>query len=116
MALPRDARRTIKKIILAMVSANRKLLTLKPPECYQSIDAVYIEGQAKRVIQVIPAAIRPYGGGEGLQTGGSLFRKLIVQQTVWFRLKLDRHKRSEQVLTKESDGFLDFFEELRELW
>lgn len=116
MALPRDARRTIKKIVLACVAGNKLKLGLKGPECYQSIDAVYVDGQAKRVVQVIPAGIRPYGGGQGGQTGGFQFRKLMIQHTVWWRLKLDRHKRSEQVLTKESDGLLDFFESLREIY
>lgn len=116
MALPRDARRTIKNIILAMVVGNRVKLGLNEVQCYQSVDSAYIEAQPKRVIQVIPASIRPHGSGNGGQEGGNLVRKMMVRHTVWYRLKLDRHKRSDKMLAQEAEGFLDFHESLREIY
>lgn len=111
------AENTQRLIVEAMVAGIRDKLELKTTECYPILAPMYVEGQAKRVVQVIPGGVNPSGSApRGGQTGGNLQRRQAITLTIWWRLKIDRHMQSVQLLIKESEGFLDFANTVREIF
>lgn len=109
-----DAKET--QIVEATVTGLREKLALNNSQCYAVLAPIYVEGQHKRVVQVIPGAQSPAGGPEGGQTGGYINRRLDITLTIWFRLKLDQHSKSVQMLVRESQGMLDFTKSVTDLF
>jgi len=102
-------------IVDRIASGLRGKMNLTEDQVYSSIQAVYIDGQNPLTIQVIPGPIQTDGGGDGLQTGGALTRRMLIQLTVWYRGKLDMHNRSEQALIEANNGLMDVMEQIRQV-
>lgn len=110
------AETTNNQIIKACVNGIRNILSLSASQCYPILAPIYVEGQEQRVVQVVPRDVAPTDAPDGGQTGGWLYRRMSIQITAWYRLKLDQHQHSEVMLTKESEGFLDFINSIREIF
>lgn len=98
------------EIIDALVTALRTLsLTpaLNARTCYPIAAPAYIEGQEQLVLQVQPGMIAPDGAGKGSQEGGALERMMTVDVTIWMRLKLDSHARSEIAMMRATVSLMD---------
>ncbi len=110
------AETTNKQIIKACVFGIRNRLGLAKAQCYPILAPIYVEGQDQRVVQVCPREVNPSEAPDGGQTGGWLYRRMAIQMTSWYRLKLDQHQHSEIMLTEASDGFLDWINSIREVF
>lgn len=110
------AETTTKEIIEAFVKALQVKLDLTPQQVYPAIVGDYVPGQGQRVINVVPGDIVPIESPEGGQIGGFLFRQLRVTLVIWWRVKYDQHRHSEQVILRDAEGFLDFTNTVREVF
>jgi hypothetical protein len=90
---------------IAFALTNSPVMTfaaLNANTCYPVIAPAYVEGQQPLVIQVAAGASLADGPGEGAQEGGALSRRQQFDVAVWYRLKLDRFKHSQQILIESS--------------
>ncbi len=110
------AETTNKEIIKACVNGIRKKLDLTKDQCYPILAPIYVEGQEQRVVQVCPREVAPTDSPDGGQTGGFLYRRMSIQMTTWYRLKLDQHQHSEILLLEASEGFMDFVNSILEVF
>lgn len=100
-------------IIQRIVRGLRTKMSLTEDQVYECVAPTYVEGQPPLVIQVCPGADTTEGGGRGAQEGGGLGRRMMVNLTVWSRVLLDQHGRSEQALVESANGLIDLSETIR---
>lgn len=107
---------TQREIAQAMVNGIRNKLGMTKDQCYLSIAPMFIDGQNPEVLQVCTGSAQKYGGGDGAQQGGAILTKCFYTLTYWYKLKLDMHGRSEQVLIEGADNVLTMFAKLRTIF
>jgi hypothetical protein len=106
---------TTPNLILAQLETRlRTALSLTAMQCYVSAAPAYIEGQDQRVLQIGPGSEEKDGPGNGAQDGGLLIRRMRIVFTYWYRLKLDKHGHSREVLLDAGTGIMDFFQSLKD--
>lgn len=110
------AETTNKEIVEAFVKGLQVKIPLTKQQCYPAIVADYVPGQSQRVVQVIPGDVVPTGAPDGGQVGGYLFRQIRINLVIWWRVKYDQHRHSEQVIIRDAEGFLDFTNTVREVF
>lgn len=104
------------EIVQRVVAGIRSVMCFNAATCYPILEPTYIESQPATVIQVIPAGTTTEESGMGGQEGGDIQRRMSIQLVVWRRMKMDRHLRSDQILTREAAGMLDLVESLRSIF
>jgi hypothetical protein len=104
------------QIVRRFVNGIRRKMDLNEVECYESVQAAYIEGQVDRVIQVVPGSVTQEESPSGGQTGGGIQRRFFIQLSIWYRLKTDMHGHSANALTEAAEGFMDYCESIRDIF
>ena len=99
-----------------VVFAIMKRMKTGEVDCYASLQAMYIEGQSPRVIQVIPGSVDTVGAPDGGQVGGYLHRRMSLDIVLWWRTHIDAFRRSDLQLTEAAYGILDYMTNLREIF
>jgi hypothetical protein len=104
-------------ITQCQVYALRQQLNLNESQAFPSIMPVLDPGyEGQLQIQVVPGAVSTEGKGKGAQEGGALIRMQSFKHVVFYRLKMDQHGRSDQILTENANGILDLFERMRRIF
>lgn len=97
----------------AMVQGLRKKLNLDTNTAFISAKPVYDLGwEGDLVYQVHPGNSQVYGDAEGAQVGGGFKRKKVFGITMFSRLNLDIHGRSEEIIAAHGQGLLDKCEQV----
>lgn len=95
----------------------RLKLGLDPQSCFPSILPMLDVGwEGDLQIQVTPGSSQPDGGGKGNQAGGALIIRQNFDLTIFYRLNVDPHGRSDQILTENSTGLIDICEKVKNLF
>src|SRR5689334_19167913 len=68
------------------------------------------------VVLIVPGNAVPDGGGHGGQDGGPLFRRQSFDFYIYYRLNLDLYGTTQEALTRNNEGLIDFSESVRGLF
>ena len=72
--------------------------------------------EARPSYVVSPGAVRPYGGGDGTQEGGGMYRIQDFSIYYYGQSKYDQHEQGQTVLMDPALGTLNTFERIRQLF
>lgn len=104
---------TSKLIVQYLVDGLRTALNMNEANLYPVVAEAWIEGMEPLTVQVKPGGETPDGPGSGAwEGGGAQLKRMRVTFHIYKRLNTDEFKRSEQILTEESSGLLDFHKRL----
>jgi len=92
-------------------------LGIDSQSCFPSITpALDLGWEGDVQIQVCPGSAAPDGGGKGNQDGGALIIRQNFNLIVFYRLNIDPHGRSDQILTQNATGLTDFVEKMKDIF
>lgn len=101
-------------IASSIVNGLRSSLNWNETQAFISIKPVLDMGwQGMVQAQVVLMGEKPYKGGRGQQEGGGLMRTRDVDIAVFYRMNLDVHGESSELLTREATGLSDLIETIR---
>ena len=89
----------------------RERLGMNDMTCYVAAAPLWVEGGPyDKIVQICVGESRPWGGGDGAQEGGNIFREQTYTIALWFVVAMDAHQMTDHALLEATDGILDYTE------